>query len=136
MNPPSRPCEKHGRLTRRVATSNDDDLVLVPKLRFFHEGCAVVHARTFEPSDFSVKVSFVRQTRALTIVKSRVESRAPGRCGRRGQPDRDISATAPRELASDGEIYRLWINVSKWISLGCTEKLPKIWGGHAMNVSI
>ena len=76
------------------------------------------------------------RSRRTIAVKSRVESRDPGRCGRRGQPDRDISVTAPRELASDGEIYRLWINVSKWISLGCTEKLPKIWGGHAMNVSI
>jgi hypothetical protein len=48
---------------------------------------------------------------------------------------RDFGNGAP-ELAPDGAVYRLWISVNKWISLGRTEKLPKIWGCHAMNVSI
>jgi len=34
------------------------------------------------------------RSRRTIAVKSRVESSDPGRCGRRRQPDRDISATA------------------------------------------
>src|SRR4051812_31958447 len=48
MNPPTTPGEEQGRLTRRVAATNDDDLVCVAELRFFHEGRAVVNAGAFE----------------------------------------------------------------------------------------
>src|SRR5215472_944047 len=48
VNPPTRPREKHRRLTRRVGTSDDDDLVAVAKLCFFHKRRVVVDAGTFE----------------------------------------------------------------------------------------
>src|SRR5262245_39252004 len=46
--PSTRSSDKHGGRTSRVGTSDDDDLVVVAKLRFLHEGCAVVDAGTFE----------------------------------------------------------------------------------------
>src|SRR6516165_2404724 len=48
VNPSTGPREKHRRLTSRVGTSDDDDLVAVAKLRFFHKRCVVVDAGTFE----------------------------------------------------------------------------------------
>src|SRR5215469_9731827 len=48
VDPPTGPPEKHRRLTCRVGTSDDDDLVAVAKLRFFHERRVVVDAGTFE----------------------------------------------------------------------------------------
>jgi hypothetical protein len=48
VNGPDRAREKHRRLTRRVGGSDDDDFVVLAKLRVLHEGCAVVDAGTFE----------------------------------------------------------------------------------------
>src|SRR5262245_26345686 len=48
VNLPTRASEKYRGLTRRVGTSDDDDLVIVAKLRLLHEGCGVVNAGAFE----------------------------------------------------------------------------------------
>src|SRR5262245_11836350 len=48
VNPSAGPREKHCRLTGRIGTSDNDDLVTVAKLRFFHKSRVVVDAGTFE----------------------------------------------------------------------------------------
>src|SRR6266403_823956 len=40
--------QEHRGLTGRVRTTDDDDLIVVAKLRFFHERRVVVDADTFE----------------------------------------------------------------------------------------
>src|SRR5215475_9151166 len=48
VDPSTRTREEYRRLTSGVGTSDDDDLIAVPKLRFLHKRSVVVDAGTFK----------------------------------------------------------------------------------------